>query len=149
MDGGISVQTFALNFEIDSLTVDEKRLRSKGVNVLAIDGKLKILVNGRTFFEEPELALIEFGVNLATWRRKNKDAPQDFHHFTMEHDEREGAILSFLQNEEGKWTLFSIWQQFEYEKALSLETLTDGVDLFLGSLGQYLTSNFGIQLSDI
>ena len=147
---GEKLHTLHLNFEfISSLTIEEELLNERNGKLLVdIQGKLEILANDKCFFLEPSLALLELGVNLAKWRRKIGVTQEDFYYFTMEHDERDGPILAFINKGDNKWSLFSIWQEYEHKDSLSINIIRDAVDLFLLNLDRELIKNFGISISD-
>lgn len=132
-------------FKINSTNQIEPKLLKKRDAKLVVDiqGRLEVLVNDKCFFSEPSLALLELGIALKKWHQG-----QEFYYFTIEHDEREGPILAFINNEENHWTIFSIWQLFESKEILTLTELVGAVDLFLDELNQELLNSYGIKLDD-
>lgn len=139
-----------INFEfIPSLSVDQKLLNEKnGKLLIDVQGKLEVLIDEVSFFLEPSLALLEFGVNLARWRKAIEDTQEDFYFFTMEHDERDGPILAFINKGDNKWSLCSIWQEYEHKESLPLNVILTAVDLFLLNFDRKLKKNFGIITGD-
>ena len=66
----------------------------------------------------------------------------------MEHDERDGPILAFVNKGDNKWSLFSIWQEYEHKESLPINVITVAVNLFLKHLDKELINNFGINIGD-
>lgn len=137
----------AIDFKLDpSLELDPKLVKQKnGKLLIDVDGELEITLNGCRFFWEPSFTLLELGVSLQRWRLKDPEANKDFHFFTMEHDEREGPILSFTKKNGGQWQLFSIWQEFEQEDAIPTNDLLEAVDRYLKSLEALLIERFNLR----
>jgi hypothetical protein len=144
------LHTLKFNFEfIPSLTVDKKLLKERNGKLLVdIQGKLEVGINNKCFFLEPSLALLELGVHLAKWKRNIDDTQEDFYYFTLEHDERDGPILAFVNKGDNTWSLFSIWQEYEHRESLPINVITAAVDLFLLHLDKELIKNFGINIGD-
>ncbi|WP_427138852.1 hypothetical protein [Psychrobacillus psychrodurans] len=144
------MHTLKFNFEfVPTLTVDKKLLKEKNGKLLVdIQGKLEICINNKRFFLEPSLAILELGVHLARWKRDIDDTQKDFYYFTMEHDERDGPILALVNKRDNKWSLFSIWQEYEHKESLPINVITVAVDLFLTHLNKELIKNFGINIGD-
>lgn len=134
-----------LEFELDQTNPIEPKLLKKRNGKLLVDiqGRLDIFINGRCFFSEPSLALLEFGVTMKKWKRE-----KDFYYFTMEHDEREGPILAFVEKEKKQWTLFSIWQKYNLNEQLTFNVISDAVDSFLMELDKDLIKNYRIKIDD-
>ncbi|MCH4827931.1 hypothetical protein [Planococcus halocryophilus] len=140
----------SINFELDpSLKLEKSLLRQKDAKLLIdVEGELKINIDQAVFFQEPSLALLELGVNLKKWRIRDSRGATNFYHVTMEHDEREGPILAFIQKNETEWYLFSIWQEFKHEDTISSEVLLGAVDRYLAELEEVLVKRFAIRYSD-
>jgi hypothetical protein len=137
---------FAFEF-IPSLSIDQKLLKEKNSKLLVdIQGKLEVWINNKCFFLEPSLALLELGVYLARWKRDIDDTPEDFYYFTMEQDEKDGPIIAFINKGDNKWSLFSIWQEYEHKESLPINVIRAAVDLFLLDLDTELIKNFGINI---
>lgn len=85
---------------------------------------------------------------MKTWRTRDPEAAESFYYFTMEHDEKEGPILAFIQKSEDEWKLFSIWQEFEHQETISLDVLLRAVDQYLSELEELLMNRFRIRYSD-
>ncbi|AJD89588.1 hypothetical protein JMA_02710 [Jeotgalibacillus malaysiensis] len=134
-----------MKFELDQTNQIEPKLLKKRNGKLLVDiqGRLDIFVNDRCFFSEPSLALLEFGVALKRWNREDH-----FRYFTMEHDEREGPILAFIEKEACRWSLFSIWQECDAHEPLTFEVVSGAVDTFLLELDKDLINNYGIKIDD-
>ncbi|ALS75829.1 hypothetical protein AUC31_11785 [Planococcus rifietoensis] len=79
---------------------------------------------------------------------KDSKRPSSFYYFSMEHDEREGPILAFIRENDNKWRLFSIWQEFEHEGIISTDVLVKAVDRYLTEFEEILTVRFNIWYSD-
>ncbi|MDQ0216880.1 hypothetical protein J2S13_003378 [Oikeobacillus pervagus] len=139
------MNTIKFQCVLDTTTPIESKLLKKRNGKLLVDiqGRLEVLVNGKCFFLEPSLALLEFGIALTKWDREG-----DFYYYTIEHDEREGPILAFNNKAEKHLSLFSIWQQYESEELLSLNDISESVDSFLLELDQALMGNYGIKIND-
>ncbi|MDW0114728.1 hypothetical protein QT711_16145 [Sporosarcina saromensis] len=126
-----------------TVEIEQKLIRQRNGKLLVdIQGKLEILVNGKCFFLEPALALLEFGVALSKWDRMN-----DFYYYTMEHDEREGPIIAFIHDDRG-WRLDSIWREFDCEERLPDYTITEAVDHFLANVDGAFMRYYGINTRD-
>ena len=144
------MNTLNLNLEIDPyLSIDKKTLkRIDGSTLLAIEGNLELLIDHNSFFSDPYLPLLEFGVSVAEWRKGIEETQESFYYFSMEHDKSEGPILAFIRKENDKWSLFSIWQKFEHKEAISLPILIKAVDEYLMKLDQNLIKKFGLRITD-
>lgn len=142
--------SLVIDFELDpSLRLDQKLLRQRnGKLLLDVEGELGISVDHSCFFREPSLALLEFAVSLKEWRMKDSKRPSSFYYFSMEYDEREGPILAFIRENDNKWRLFSIWQEFEHEGIISTDVLVKAVDRYLTEFEEILTVRFNIRYSD-
>ncbi|WP_298831052.1 hypothetical protein [uncultured Planococcus sp.] len=116
--------------------------------MIDVAGELKIMIDESCFFHESSLALLELGVKLKIWRTRNPGVVDNFYYFTMEHDEREGPILAFIQKSGKEWHLFSIWQEFKHEAPISLDVLFRAVDQYLVELEDMLIKRFNIRYSD-
>ncbi|MDQ0232102.1 DUF7878 domain-containing protein [Metabacillus malikii] len=108
-----------------------------GKLLLDIEGKLEVMINNQCFFSESYLALLEFAVALSQWDQKDS-----FTYYTMEHDEREGPILTFRKHEDNTWSVFSIWQTFEYNGTISSTILHSEVDRFLLAINNELAQTY-------
>ncbi|MBD8014514.1 DUF7878 domain-containing protein [Planococcus wigleyi] len=142
--------SLAIHFAVDPiLTLDKKLVRQKnGKLLIDVQGELKIMFEESCFFHEPSLALLELGVSLKKWRTRDPGATESFYYFTMEHDEKEGPILAFIQKSEDEWQLFSIWQEFEHQETISLNVLLGAVDQYLSELEELLMNRSRIRYSD-
>lgn len=140
----------AIDFRLDPLLKLEKSVlhQRSGKLLIDVEGELNITIDHSCFFREPALALLELGVHLKEWRVKDSNAINNFYHFTMEHDEREGPILAFIKESENKWHLFSIWQEFKHEETITTEILLKAVDRYLTELEETLIKRFNIQYSN-
>lgn len=129
-----------IQFQLDTtIKIDPKLIRQKNGKLLVdIQGKLEILLNRECFFVEPSLALLEVGVALSKWDRKN-----DFYYYTMEHDEREGPILAFFHDKRG-WQLDSIWKEFACGERIPIDTISKAVEIFLDELDEALMRHYGL-----
>lgn len=142
--------SLAIHFELDPLLkLDRKLLRQRnGKLLIDVDGALEISLDRICFFKEPSLALLELAVSLKKWRLKASRGTSSFYYFTMEHDEREGPILAFIKEDENRWQLFSIWQEFNHEGIITTDVLLEAVDLYLTELEEILSKQFNIRYSD-
>lgn len=142
--------SLVIDFELDpSLRLDQKLLRQRnGKLLLDVEGELRISVDHSCFFREPSLALLELGVDLKKWRMKGSKRTSSFYYFSMEHDEREGPILAFIKENDNKWRLFSIWQEFEHEGIITTDALLEAVDRYLSEFEEILIARFDIRCSD-
>lgn len=140
----------AIDFTLDpSWKLDSKLLKQKnGKLLIDVDGELTVTLGDRCFFWEPSLTLLELGVALKRWRAQDQDANNDFHFFTMEHDEREGPILAFIRKDDGWWQLFSIWQAFSHEDVIPANDLLQGVDRYLTELESVLMERYNLRYRD-
>ena len=143
----------AINFELDPLLKLEKKLiqQKNGKLLIDVDGELKINIGHACFFREPSLALLELGVSLKKWRKRDPRGVKNFYYFTMEHDEKEGPILAFIKKSEKEWQLFSIWQEFNHEDTISSDVLLEAVDRYLrylAKLEEVLIKRFNIRYAD-
>ncbi|MBU8790997.1 hypothetical protein KM885_09375 [Oceanobacillus caeni] len=139
------MNTLKLKFELDSSSFIEPKLIKKRSGKLLVDiqGRLEVFLNDHCFFLEPSLALLEFGMALKNWRQE-----EDFHYYTIEHDEREGPILAFNKIEENYWTIYSIWQLYESKELLDLDRIIEAVDLFLLELDRELLKKYGFNMDE-
>lgn len=140
----------AIDFRLNPFLKLEKAVlhQRSGKLLIDVEGELNITIGDSCFFREPALALLELGVHLKEWRVEDSNAIDNFYHFTMEHDEREGAILAFIKESENKWHLFSIWQEFKHEETITTDILLKAVDQYLTELEETLIKRFHIQYSD-
>lgn len=140
----------SIDFKMDTALKLEKKLLQQRNGKLLIDvqGELRISIDQSIFFLESSLALLELGVELKSWRKKDPKAENSFYFFTMEHDEREGPILAFIKKGEDEWHLFSIWQEFKHKDVVSSEVLLKAVDQYLVELEEMLVKKFTIRYSD-
>ena len=139
------MSTLKLRMVLDTKNnVDSKLIKKRNGKLLVdIQGRLEVFVDGKCFFFEPSLALLEFGIALKKWKRD-----KNFFYYTIEHDEREGAILAFINNGQDDWKLFSIWQLFESQNKLTLDMISDTIDSFLIELDDELLKNYGFNIND-
>ena len=142
--------SLAIDFKINPLLKLEKKLihQKNGKLLIDMDGELKINIDHSCFFREPSLALLELGVSLKKWRKRDPRGEKNFYYFTMEHDEKEGPILAFIKKSGNEWHLFSIWQEFEHEETISSQVLLEAVDRYLAGLEEVLIKKFNIRYSD-
>ncbi|GIN63824.1 hypothetical protein J27TS8_38170 [Robertmurraya siralis] len=124
------------------ISVDRKLIKQRNGKLLVdIQGDFEMYIHNKCFFKEPSLALLELGVALTKW-----DRVRDFTYYTIEHDEREGPLLTFNNKGEKGWRLFSIWQLFESEDSLSIEMITTEVESFLQDLDEELVNTYGFNI---
>ncbi|WP_019155187.1 DUF7878 domain-containing protein [Robertmurraya massiliosenegalensis] len=137
------MNTLKLEFKLDKEAfVDRKLIKQRNGKLLVdIQGEFGVYINDKCFFKEPSLALLELGVALTKW-----DRVRDFSYYTIEHDEREGPLLTFNNRGEQGWMLFSIWQLFESRDFLTIETITAEVETFLHELNEELLRTYGFDI---
>ncbi|MCP2034206.1 hypothetical protein L1279_001189 [Planomicrobium sp. HSC-17F08] len=139
-----------IDFKLDpALKLEKKILHQRsGKLLIDVEGELEIRIDHSCFFREPSFALLELGVSLKEWRMNDPKGTSNFYHYTMEHDEREGPILAFIETSKDKWILFSIWQEFKPEDSMPTDGLLNAVDQYLAELEKILIKRFDIRYSD-
>lgn len=81
---------------------------------------LLINIQGQSFFDEPEMTLVELAVSINKWL-KSSQKNQDFIYETMDYDEE--PIIIFKHIEDGLYQVESIWQQKRVEKLIKKEEI--------------------------
>ncbi|ATW24937.1 hypothetical protein [Candidatus Formimonas warabiya] len=135
-----------IKFKIDlDKTIEHELVMTRNFKVLAdIEGELAILINGRIFFYDQYILLMELGVALTKWLRTVKlGMVENFQYHTMDHDD--GPILGFIQDQDG-WRIISIWQKFDVGIKFDLHTLLNEVDKFLENIKNQLMNRYNIDM---
>jgi hypothetical protein len=108
-----------------------------------IEGKLRIYINKKVFFEDDYILLMEFGVLLLSWIKHLKlNIVEDFSYNSMDYDD--GSILEFISTNDNMWRIYSDWQNFEFSEKLKTNDLISEIEKFLKELKKQLKDTYGI-----
>ncbi|WP_121641296.1 hypothetical protein [Virgibacillus sp. Bac330] len=113
--------------------------------VLAVDAMFSIKMNHILYFEA-ELPILEFYKSLYTWKeRVTKDYIPEFHYYTIEHDEEEGAILSVIPFS-NKARLETIWAEADIDNVFDLHYIVKKFITLESSLREDMEEYYNIKL---
>ena len=117
--------------------------------VAYLEGELIIRINGRIFFQESNMLLIEFGMALRKWLSTVEESGLGvpMRYFTMDHDEEEGAILALEPVTSNCYQIHSIWQAFSCQECIDEQELMAVATLFIERLDQELDRERLLRLS--
>ncbi|GAB3837771.1 hypothetical protein GCM10028821_38440 [Hymenobacter jeollabukensis] len=102
---------------------------------LMIDGDLQIWLDDQLYFQA-SIALVEFAFCLNQWLTKAKRLEQatPLAYYTIDHDEREGALLRLTPVNAAEYTVESIWQEFECRQMIRHQDMKAAVETYFQQL---------------
>ncbi|WP_077706537.1 DUF7878 domain-containing protein [Virgibacillus dokdonensis] len=135
---------FEYHFVSDKCIISNKD-RSDVPAVLAVDAMFSIKINNTLYFEA-ELPILEFYKSLYKWQERiTKDYIPEFHYYTIEHDEEEGAILSVLPFS-NKARLESIWSEADIDNVFDLHYIVHELLTLESRLREDMEEYYNIKL---
>ncbi|RFA32321.1 hypothetical protein CAI16_18410 [Virgibacillus dokdonensis] len=135
---------FESHFVSDKGIISNKD-RSDVPAILSVDAMFSIKMNHILYFEA-ELPILEFYKSLYTWKERiTKDCIPEFHYYSIEHDEEEGAILSVLPFS-NKARLESIWSEADIDNVLDLHYIVHELLTLESRLGNDIEKYYNIRL---
>lgn len=135
---------FEYHFVSDKGIISNKD-RSDVPTILAVDAMFSIKMNHTLYFEA-ELPILEFYKSLYTWKERiTKDYIPEFHYYSIEHDEEEGAILSVLPFS-NKARLESIWSEADIDNVFDLHYIVHELLTLESRLSNDIEKYYNIRL---
>ncbi|WP_139920146.1 hypothetical protein [Hymenobacter sp. DG01] len=121
-----------LEFTIRSCPVDDQVKYA----LAYLEGELIIKIDGQVFFHEPDILLVELGLELNKWLVKVTTTGKvtSMEYFTMDYDEVAGAILTLEPVGSKRYLIHSIWQKFTCSKPLNEQELVMAATAFIKEL---------------
>ncbi|MDQ0207421.1 DUF7878 domain-containing protein [Alkalicoccobacillus murimartini] len=116
--------------------------------ILSVEATFSIWINDDLYVRVEEMAILEFYKSLAKWVQANQKYKriQEFHYFTIEHDEREGAIISLLPFGD-KARLKTIWPEQELYNVFELKYIVEQLTIVEADLRKEIEHYFDINLT--
>ncbi|GGE58084.1 cytoplasmic protein [Priestia taiwanensis] len=103
-----------------------------------IEGELTIFVDDRVYFQKPSIKVAELGIYLGEWMEHVQYGQNvQMNYGTMD---RKEVILDFTHEEDDKWSISSIWQEFVLDEHISTTTLLEGIKGYIQQLNEELRS---------
>ncbi len=108
-----------------------------------VEGHLTIIKEGKVFFDEENILLLELATALMKWLKTIESGSIiNFYYESMDYEDK--PILAFILDKNGNWRLLSIWEIFADNSDLLLEDIIYVIKKYITELAEYLISNFGI-----
>ena len=115
--------------------------------ILNAEATFSIWINEDLYVEIEGFVILEFYKSLLEWLRINRKYKriQEFRYYTIEHDEREGAIISLLPFGD-KARLTSIWTKQELYNVFELDYIVEQLTLLETDLKREIERYFDINV---
>lgn len=134
-----------IKFEIDSVHIDPEGLKiiEDYQALLNIGATLKIFQNGKMFFEEPCITIVELAQQLSKWLKYKNG---DFVFETM--DDEDQGILAF-KRVDNEWLINSCWQEYEMNEPVEYNELCKCTSDFVSSVKLKVNNELGVNLEKL
>jgi hypothetical protein len=105
--------------------------------LLRIDAHLRITIDGRLWFDEPQFPVVELAAAAASWLRKGGD-------FVFETMEAEESPFMLVRQTMAGCTVGAAWQKYKEDRLLSCDHIRGSFSHFIGQVQAEVPRSLGV-----
>jgi hypothetical protein len=109
--------------------------------LLGVQANVRIVVDGREWFNQPMFPVVELAAAVTTWLRRGGD----FEFETMDADE---SPFLWVRAVPGGFRVGAAWQTFSIEEPLPAHTVRGALERFAAEIPEAAKGQLGIDISD-
>jgi len=148
MDSISNQLEFVYQFTTDESYIPKKWKKDSAI-VLKVEGVFKILVDGKLYFHDEYLAILEFYLYLHRWLaiiESKKYFIPEFHHYSLDWHEDEPliSIIPFDNNDKARLT--SIWRKEPFDPVFKMDYIVNQLTELRDQLKKDIEAHYNISV---